>query len=108
MTRLADKVAVVTGGGVGIGRAIAKRFADEGAHVAVADIGSMDDVKRDVTVAGRRFFASRCDASRPDQVNAFAEGVLKEFGRCDILVNNVVVYPLTAGDTGAALVLRVD
>lgn len=96
--RLADKVAVVTGGGAGIGRAIAKRFADEGAHVAVADIGSTDDVKRDVTVAGRRFFASRCDASRPDQVKAFAEGVLDEFGRCDILVNNVGIYPLTPFD----------
>ncbi len=93
--RLTDKVAVITGGGAGIGRAIAKRFAAEGAHVAVADIGSTDEVRRDVTDAGRRFLAAHCDTSRPDQVKAFSDAVGKEFGRCDILVNNVGIYPLT-------------
>jgi NAD(P)-dependent dehydrogenase (short-subunit alcohol dehydrogenase family) len=92
--RLIGKVAVVTGGGAGIGRAIAKRFAEEGADIAVADIGSTAEVQAAVEAAGRRFLGVACDCSKPDQVAAFAAQVKGSLGRCDILVNNVGVYPL--------------
>jgi 3-oxoacyl-[acyl-carrier protein] reductase/(S)-1-phenylethanol dehydrogenase len=92
--RLKDKVAVITGGGAGIGRAIAKRFAEEGADIAVADIGGTAEVKAAVEAAGRRFLGVACDCSKPDQVAAFAAQVNGTLGRCDILANNVGVYPL--------------
>ncbi len=93
--RLKGKKAVITGGAAGIGRAIAKRFAEEGADIAVADIGSTDATREAVLKAGRRFFSVTCDTSRPDQVEALARKVNGEFGGCDILVNNVGIYPLT-------------
>lgn len=93
--RLKNKVAVITGGGAGIGRAIAKRFAEEGADIAVADIGSTAEVKAAVEAADRRFLGVACDCSKPDQVAAFATKVNSTLGRCDILVNNVGIYPLT-------------
>lgn len=96
--RLKDKVAVVTGGGAGIGHAVAKRFAQEGADIAVADIGPTADTGAAVKAAGRRFLATACDCSKPDAVRAFAAEVNETFGRCDILVNNVGIYPLTPFD----------
>ncbi len=93
--RLKNKVAVITGGGAGIGRAIAKRFADEGADIAVADIGPTGETQAAVEAAGRRFLGVHCDCSKPDQVAAFATQVNDAFGSCDILANNVGIYPLT-------------
>lgn len=93
--RLKNKVAVVTGGGAGIGQAIAKRFAEEGADIAVADIGPTEATEAAVKAAGRRFLAVHCDCSRPDGVSSFAHKVDQTFGQVDILVNNVGIYPLT-------------
>lgn len=93
--RLKNKVAVVTGGGAGIGQAIAARFAQEGADVAVADIGPTAQTQAMVEAAGRRFLGLHCDCSQPDPVAAFAAQVHQAFGRCDILANNVGIYPLT-------------
>lgn len=93
--RLKNRVAVITGGGAGIGQAIAKRFAKEGADIAVADIGPTGDTQAAVEAAGRRFLGVHCDCSEPEQVAAFATQVNDAFGRCDILANNVGIYPLT-------------
>jgi len=96
--RLKGKVAVVTGGAAGIGQAIVKRFAEEGAHIAIADIGSMEATVTAVEALGRRCMAIKCDTSRPQEVTAFATKVTGELGGCDILVNNVGIYPLTPFD----------
>lgn len=96
--RLDKRIAVVTGGGAGIGQAIATRFAQEGADVAIADIGAMADTEAAVRAAGGRFLGVTCDCSKPGEVQAFADQVQQTFGRCDILVNNVGIYPLIPFD----------
>jgi NAD(P)-dependent dehydrogenase (short-subunit alcohol dehydrogenase family) len=83
MFSLAKKVAVITGGASGIGRAAAQRFAAAGARVAIADIGDGSSVAREV---GGIFV--KTDVSAEGQVKALFEAVMKKFGRLDILVNN--------------------
>ena len=89
-----DKIALVTGAAAGIGQAFAKRLAEDGAHVIIADVGKADETVKLVEAAGRRALACVCDVSSPDAVNALAEDIEKVFGRCDILVNNAGIYPL--------------
>jgi len=88
--RLKDKIALVTGGGRGIGRAIALSFAGEGADVAVSarSQAEIDRVAEGVRAAGRRSLSIPADVSRGDQVRRMVDRVLAEFGRIDILVNN--------------------
>jgi len=96
--RLEGKIAVITGGAAGIGQAIATRFAKEGADIAIADIASTADTEDLVKAAGRQVLSVKCDASKPAEVQAFADQVHATFGRCDILVNNVGIYPLIPFD----------
>jgi len=89
--RLAGRVALVTGGGRGFGRAIVEAFADEGADVAVnynASAGPAADVVKAVEKRGRRALAVHADVAREDQVQAMVDQVLAHFGRLDVLVNN--------------------
>ena len=88
--RLKDSVALVTGGGRGIGRAIALRFAGEGADVAVAarTREEIDRVAEELRATGRRAMAIPADVSRADQARRVVEETLKVFGRVDILINN--------------------
>ncbi len=93
--RLAEQVAMVTGGGAGIGRAIVLAMAREGADVLVADIqaGAAEAVAEEVRDLGRKGAAIAVDVSREAQVtDAVANGV-RQFGRVDILVNNAGVTP---------------
>ena len=93
--RLAEKVAMVTGGGAGIGLAIVVAMAREGADVLVADIhrGAAEGVAKEVGDIGRRAAAISVDVSQEAQVRqAIADGI-RQAGRIDILVNNAGVTP---------------
>lgn len=87
---LTDKVAVITGGGGGIGRAIALAYADAGADVVVGDIvpERCEEVAVRVRAMGRRALGVAMNVMETDQVRALIDRAAKEFGRLDILVNN--------------------
>ena len=84
MERFKDRTAVVTGGGKGIGAAVARRLHAEGASVAVLDV---DPAGSDAW-SGERLRFMACDVSRSVDVNAAISEVVREFGEIDILVNN--------------------
>lgn len=84
--RLKDRVAVVTGGGSGIGRAICRLFGEEGAVVVVNDV-DLDAAEKTVAEIGSGH-ALRADVSRSDEVRAMFEEVDRRAGHLDILVNN--------------------
>jgi len=88
--RLENKVAVVTGGGNGIGEAICKRFAEEGATVAVTDIdfGSARRVAEEITAAGGVALAKEQDVTDPDLWETLLPELATELGGLNILVNN--------------------
>jgi 3-oxoacyl-[acyl-carrier protein] reductase len=90
---LFGRIAFVTGAGAGIGRAIACRFAEEGADIAAVDINgsAAEETAALVRVLGRRGEAFRADVASPDDVGAAAEHAFATFGRIDILVNNAGV-----------------
>lgn len=87
---LQDKVAIVTGGSRGIGRAIALAFAREGADVAVASktMPLLEETAQEITTMGRCGLAVMTDLREPDAARNMVEKVMGEFGRIDILVNN--------------------
>ena len=92
--QLQDKIAVVTGGGQGLGQAICYRLADEGAHVIVADVNIETAERTAANVkerTGRKSLAVRVDVTDEAQVEAMVERTVGEFGRLDILVNNAGV-----------------
>ena len=88
-----DKVALITGGAKGIGQAFAKRLAEDGVHVAVADMADGAETVLLVEAAGRNALAVVCDVSNEDSVAAMARQVQQKFGRADIVVNCAGIYP---------------
>ncbi len=90
---LEGKVAIVTGGGTGIGRAIALEFAKAGADVVVASrrLSVLEKVSEEVKTLGKRSLAVQTDISRKTDVVNLVQRVMGEFGVIDILVNNAGV-----------------
>ncbi|MBI4507665.1 MAG: glucose 1-dehydrogenase [Chloroflexi bacterium] len=88
--RLADRVAIVTGGARGIGRAIALGYAREGAHVVVADQdgATAERTAAEVRALGRRGLAVAVDVAQRAQVETLVERVVQELGRLDVMVSN--------------------
>ncbi len=88
---LTDQVAVITGGGGGIGRAIALTYAAAGAHVAIADIipERCEETAERVRELGRLALAVPTDAMDTEQIRALVLRTAERFGRIDLLVNNV-------------------
>ncbi|MGB3021560.1 MAG: SDR family NAD(P)-dependent oxidoreductase, partial [Methyloceanibacter sp.] len=90
MRRLEDKIALVTGGGAGIGRAIAETFAREGAQVVVVDrdgetAGATADA---ITKSNGAAQAETVDVTDTEEVKALMRRLAEKFGRLDVLVNN--------------------
>lgn len=90
-----EEVALVTGAGQGIGRAIARALADRGATVAVNDVdcGKAERTASEITAAGGRAVPAVADVSCRDAVWAMVEEIVREFGRLDVLVNFARVEP---------------
>jgi len=90
---LKDKIAIVTGGGVGIGKAVALRYAKEGAHVVVAEINEAtgQQTAKEVSAHDRRGLFVKTDMSSLSHIDAMVEKAVEAFGRIDILMNNAGV-----------------
>lgn len=104
MTLLKGKTALVTGGSRGIGAAIVRKFAEQGAEVAFTYLSSSEQAEsivEELTEMGVNVKAYRSDASKYDQAEALANAVIEDFGKIDILVNN-------AGITKDTLMLRMS
>jgi NAD(P)-dependent dehydrogenase (short-subunit alcohol dehydrogenase family) len=93
LTSLKDRIAVVTGGASGIGRALALLFAREGAHVVVADLdeAGMAETVAGVVQAGRRGLAVKTDVSHLADVQALADRAFAELGAVHVVCNNAGV-----------------
>jgi 3-oxoacyl-[acyl-carrier protein] reductase len=89
-TRLAGRVALITGAGQGIGRAIALRFALEGAKVVALDVvpDGINAVVREIKEAGGDALAVVCDVTQREQIAGAVQAALDAFGQIDILCNN--------------------
>ncbi|GAB4258360.1 MAG: 3-oxoacyl-ACP reductase FabG [Thermoleophilia bacterium] len=94
--RLEGRVAIVTGGGSGIGRHYGLGLAHEGAKVVVADINAevAESTAREIKEAGGEALAIKVDVSDEADADAMAKAAVDRFGRIDVLVNNAAIYPV--------------
>ena len=109
MEELAGKVALVTGGSRGIGAAIARRLASDGAAVALTYASSTDKaqaVAKQIDADGGRALVIRADNADPRAVTAAVERTVEDLGGIDILVNNAGIF--TGGPLEAATVEQAD
>jgi NAD(P)-dependent dehydrogenase (short-subunit alcohol dehydrogenase family) len=97
MTRLAGKVALITGAASGLGRVAAERFAAEGARVVVADVSDASDALKAIAAAGGTAASVKCDVSDDASVRDAVEFAVKTFGDLHVLYNNAGVM-LSADD----------
>ncbi|HUE10165.1 MAG TPA: SDR family NAD(P)-dependent oxidoreductase [Steroidobacteraceae bacterium] len=109
-----DKVAVITGAANGIGQAFAKRLAEDGVDVAVADMADGRQTVKLVEAAGRNALSVVCDVSKEDSVAAMAKQVQEKFGHVDIVVNCAGIFPqqdfatMTFADWRKVLAINLD
>lgn len=101
MTRLAGKIAVVTGGGSGIGRATALAFAREGAKVAILGRTTtvLDAVVQELAGLGTQGLGIQCDVTRASDTLSVMESVEKAFGPANVLVNNAGVLSVSTAES---------
>jgi NAD(P)-dependent dehydrogenase (short-subunit alcohol dehydrogenase family) len=90
--KLINKVAIVTGGAMGIGRAIAERLANDGAAVVIVDLHGAELAAEEMLTLGARVASFTADISKADDMQQMAAYVCKTFGGIDILVNNAGIY----------------
>ncbi|ADJ25561.1 short-chain dehydrogenase/reductase SDR [Dehalogenimonas lykanthroporepellens BL-DC-9] len=95
MGRLEGKVAIVTGGATGIGRAYSVGLAKEGAKLVVADISDGSETSKLVREAGSEALGLKVDVTNEESTQKMAKDAIEKFGRIDILVNNAGIYPTT-------------
>lgn len=96
--RFTDKVCLVTGAGSGIGKAIAKQFAVEGAKVAVIDLNEQHGnttVQEIASAQGQALFA-KCDVGNPGEVQSAVKATLDQWGQIDVLVNDAAMMTFKA------------
>jgi NAD(P)-dependent dehydrogenase (short-subunit alcohol dehydrogenase family) len=94
--KLKDRVAIVTGGAQGIGRAIADKLGAEGATVIVTDVNGDGADEAAAAIPGA--VGVQADVSRPEDVSRMVDETVGRFGKLDILVNNAAIVPFTAWD----------
>ena len=93
MERLKGKVAIVTGAGSGIGKALARRLASDGASVVIADLQRFDQAAAEIAKdTGARTLGLQIDVSSEEHTTRMASEAVKAFGRIDVLVNNAAVF----------------
>ena len=95
MGKLDNRVAIVTGGAQGIGRAIVDKLAEEGATVVIGDI---EGDKAEAAAKAVGGLAITTDIAEPDQVTNLVDTTLEKYGKLDVLVNNAAIVPFTAWD----------
>jgi glucose 1-dehydrogenase len=110
MGKLEGKVAVVTGAASGNGRAMAVRFAQDGADVVISDLNDdgMAETARLVKQQERQSLIQRCDVTRTADIDALFDATMARFGRVDIAVANAGITERTAGSIGGCLELTED
>ena len=114
MTAWTKRVAIVTGGGSGIGKAISERLIRDGAHVVIADINqtNIDATLAEFNADGVKASGCRVDVSKRDDIRRMAADVHAQFGRIDVLVNNAGITRYTpyadADDAAWDPVLNID
>src|SRR5680860_51154 len=93
-SKLKGRVAIVTGAGHGIGRAYARRLAEEGASVVIAEIDAeaAELVAKELNAEGFRALAVPTDVTSSDSTREMARRAAEAFGRIDILVNNAAIH----------------
>lgn len=98
---LKEKIVAITGGGRGIGRAIAKAFAAKGCHLALLDVGAEDleDARKQLEGPNTKVFTYPCNVTREQDIIDALDGAVRDLGRIDIMVNN-------AGITRDGLMLK--
>ena len=92
--KLAGKVAIVTGGGAGIGKVLALGLAKEGADIVITDINEarLQEAERDISTIGVNVLALKSDVSVLADIQTMVDKTIERFGKIDILVNNAAVY----------------
>ena len=107
--KLKDKIAIVTGAGQGLGRAIALMLGEEGAVVAVVGrtTSKLEFVVAEITQAGGRAWPITADLTEEDQVQGMVDQVMEKYGRIDVLVNNAGGYPKEMYDISTQSPLKI-
>lgn len=111
MGRFTGRVALITGAGRGIGAATAKRLAEEGARITLADLDveGCERVAQEIAALGSEAEAVRCDVSNPEDAQRAVDTAIEKFGQLDILVNNAgilrdnLLFKMTDSDWDSVL-----